>query len=211
MSGRLSLPAAPSLKLGSASLRSGSASPSPVPDSVLLPACWAPALSSAEADCSPLAPPVCSSGGPVASLVWPGGDWLLDSLPLAGELAEGWLGLLVLELPGELLELLVGGGVLLGVGGVCGCVGLLALGQPDRSRQRQVKPPMLLRRCNAALLKVKCFDNLFCLYWLSRLETWPEGGLAQLPHQARGLSVLLLIVIHALQILHPPPLTHTES
>ena len=61
---------------------------------------------------------------------------------------EGWLGLLadalLLVLPVELLELLVGGGGLGGdvCGGVCGCVGLLALGQPDRKRQRQAAAPM---------------------------------------------------------------------
>jgi len=53
-----------------------------------------------------------------------------------------WLGLLALELPAELLELLVGGGALL-VGGVCDCVGLLALGQPDNSRHRHTTPPVL--------------------------------------------------------------------
>ena len=50
--------------------------------------------------------------------------------------------MLALELPVELLELLDGGGVLLG-GGVCDCVGLLALGQPDNSRQQHTAPPVL--------------------------------------------------------------------
>jgi hypothetical protein len=65
-------------------------------------------------------------------------------------LAEGWLGLLAellelaveLLLPAELLELLLGGGSLVG-GGDSGLVGLLAVGQPDNSRHRQAVPPAL--------------------------------------------------------------------
>lgn len=110
--------------------------------------------------------------------------------------------LLVLELAPELLEPLAGGGGLLGggvCGGVCGGVGVLALGQPDRSRQRQAKRPKLHnRRSTALLLNVECLDKFFRLYWLSGLETWPEGGLAQLLHQARGLPVIRCIVINAL-------------
>lgn len=77
-------------------------------------------------------------------------DWPPDSTLLAGVLAEGWLGLpaglllaLVLDVPAELLELLLGGGELLGGGGVCGCVGLLAVGQPLSSRHRNAVPVML--------------------------------------------------------------------
>jgi hypothetical protein len=65
-------------------------------------------------------------------------DWPPDSTLLAGVLAEGWLGL-----PAGLLELLLGGGELLGGGGVCGCVGLLAVGQPLSSRHRNAVPVML--------------------------------------------------------------------
>jgi|TARA_B110000503_G_scaffold43274_1_gene70800 hypothetical protein len=69
---------------------------------------------------------------------------------LAVALAEGWLGLLAellelaveLLLPAELLELLLGGGSLVG-GGDSGLVGLLAVGQPDNSRHRQAVPPAL--------------------------------------------------------------------
>lgn len=79
---------------------------------------------------------------------------------VAGELAEGWLGLpaellelaLVLLLPAELLELLVGGGALLGGGVDCGCVGLLAVGQPDNRIHRQATVPMLYWRRKETLL-----------------------------------------------------------
>ena len=89
-----------------------------------------------------------------------------DSLPLAGAPDEGWLGLelLVLDVPAELLELLLGGGVLLGGGGgVCGCVGVLALGQPHRSRHKPARPAIRGSCRHWALLQVKCFDTFFSL------------------------------------------------
>lgn len=200
-SGTPSLPTASSLKLGSA---------------LLLPA--APALSALPAGW--LALSVFSSGGPTcslpplsAALVCSPLDCEPGSEALAGEAGDGWLGLLVLVLPGVLLELLEGGGVLPGggVGGVWGWVGLLAVGQPDRIRQRPSVPAMLHQRPSEALLNIERFNKFFRLYGLSRLETRPEGGPAQLPHQARGLSVLRLIIIHSLHVLHPAIVAHTEG
>lgn len=58
-------------------------------------------------------------------------------------LAPGLELALVLVLPAELLELLLGGGALVGgVGEDSGLVGVLAVGQPDNSRHRQAAPPM---------------------------------------------------------------------
>lgn len=74
-------------------------------------------------------------------------------------MAEDWPGLLaeLLELalvllPAELLELLVGGGALVGGGVDCGCVGLLAVGQPDNRMHRQAAVPMLYWRRKETLL-----------------------------------------------------------
>ena len=75
-------------------------------------------------------------------------------------MAEDWLGLLaellelalVLVLPAELLELLVGGGALVGGGVDCGCVGLLAVGHPVNKMHRQPAALMLQKRLGAVLL-----------------------------------------------------------
>jgi hypothetical protein len=76
------------------------------------------------------------------------------------------------------LVLLVGAGELTG-GDDCGWVGVLALGQPASSTQREAMPHS---ECQPVLLKVKRFDKVFRLYRLPGLETRPEGGFAQLPH-----------------------------
>jgi hypothetical protein len=92
---------------------------------------------------------VFSSGGPTWSLLLPASAplWSAEALPV--ELAAGWPGLpaellelaVELLLPAGLLELLVGGGELVG-GDDSDFVGLLAVGQPDNSRHRQAVPPM---------------------------------------------------------------------
>lgn len=89
-----------------------------------------------------------SSGGPTWSLLLPASalPWSAEDSPgLLAELLEGLLeGLLELAvellLPAELLELLVGGGELVGGDG-SDFVGLLAVGQPDNRRHRQAVPP----------------------------------------------------------------------
>ena len=140
-----------------------------------------------------------------------------DSLLLLVVAAGGWLGLLAellelaveLLLPAELLELLLGGGSLVG-GDDSGLVGVLAVGQPANSRHRQAVPPTLYSRRRAALLNVKGFNKFFSLYWLSCLKSRAEDCTAQPPHQTISLFVFLRIVIQALYVLHPARLTHAE-
>ena len=176
-----------------------------------------------------------SSGGPTSSLLPPAAalpsvvavlpglpaDWLPDAPPLAD---EGWLGLLagvlapglelalVLVLPAELLELLLGGGALVGggVGDDSGLVGVLAEGQPYNSRHRQAVPPMPQSRLVTALLNLECFNKFFRLYWLPRLKPRSECNSAQLPHQAKCLRVVFLVIVEALHVLHPAVLGDTE-
>jgi hypothetical protein len=86
----------------------------------------------------------------------------------------------LLELDEELLELeeelLEEGedGLEVGVEGVCGVVGLLALGQPLSSRQAQASPASCNAVRDVALINNVGFDNFFSLYWLARLKTGPE-------------------------------------
>ena len=161
-----------SSRLGS-SRRSGNASPppgsSPNPASVL-PLAVAPGLPSAEAVWSPLLS-AASSGGPTVLLLLspeepdaPLASLSADASLLAGELGEGCpavLGELLPALPEELLELLEGGGWLLG--GVDSLGGLLAEGQPLKIRQRQAALPRLLICRSPVLLNVECFDKVVCL------------------------------------------------
>ena len=134
------------------------------------PPAASPGLPSAEAVWSPLLA-AASSGGPTVLLLLSTEepDALLASLsadasPLAGELGEGCpavLGELLPALPEELLELLEGGGWLLG--GVDSLGGLLAEGQPLKIRQRQAALPRLLICLSPVLLNVECFDKVMCL------------------------------------------------
>ena len=138
-------------KLGS-SRRSGRASPpalcvSPEPLASPLPAAWSPLV--------PGASPWGNSPTSALPSPWPAGGVaaspaLADSEPAEPSLPGGWpaellgelLDELLAELSEELLEelldglpLLLGGGVELGVEGVWGVVGVLALGQPPSTRQ----------------------------------------------------------------------------
>lgn len=105
--------------------------------------------------------------------VAPPDDW--DAPPDGSdELLDGEDDPLLPEEPDGLLGLLGGDD--------CGWVGVLALGQPVSSRQRRPTPAMPDSGRHAALLNIECFDNVLCLYGLSRLEPRPESGSAQLPH-----------------------------
>ena len=140
-------------KLGS-SRRSGRASP---PALCVSPEPLASPPSELPAAWSPLAPGASPWGNSPTSALpspWPPGgvgappaDSLADSDPAVSSLPGGWpaelLGELLDELSDELLDelldglplLLGGGGVELGVEGVWGVVGVLALGQPPSTRQ----------------------------------------------------------------------------
>lgn len=127
----------------------------------------------------------------------PGGE-LLDEelLELDEELLE--LDEELLELDEELLE--EGeDGLELGVEGVCGVVGLLALGQPLSSRQAQASPAS----CNAGrdfpLINNVGFDNVFRLYWLARLKTGPKSHLTHFPHQAVRTAYIDFIFVNPVQ------------
>lgn len=156
----------------------------------------------------------------------------LDSLPFAGELPDSpwlldwdslpdwdWDWLLELldeELLLELLELLLdgllllGGGVELGGVGVCGVVGVLALGHPLSSRQAQVSPPTLRSNLCIALVDIIGPDKFFRLYWLSRIKPRSKRCFTQLAHQAVGRSVTALAFIQALQVYHASAVTDSE-
>jgi hypothetical protein len=153
----------------------------------------------------------------------PASPWLL------AELLEDSLALLLEELLDDSLELLEdlldelllgGGGLLLGGvlegaalgvgGGVCGVVGLLALGQPLSSRQAQASPPSLRSNPCIVLFDDIGPDKFFRLYWFARLKTWAESGFAQFAHQAIGFAIALGIFVQPLQVNHAPAVIHPE-
>ena len=120
------------------------------------------------------------------ALPWlPAPPWeeLLDGLLLEELLDELLLEELLLdELLLELLldELLLEGALVLGVEGVWGVVGLLALGQPVRSRQAQTAisgAANSLVSC-AVLFDLIGPDNLLRVHWFPLLEARAEEGLA---------------------------------
>lgn len=65
-----------------------------------------------------------------------------------------------LELPLEELELLEG------LDGLEGWVGLLALGQPARNRQRQLTAPQVTTLLYRDLVNFECPDDILCIHWL---------------------------------------------
>jgi hypothetical protein len=175
------------------SRRSGSSSPAA--DASLASASAAP-----EGDDSPLLAAVTSSGGPTASLP-PAVDWPAASLlppaalagvcaappdgalaPPEGRLAppDGRLAPLLPEVPDVPLVLLAGGG--LAGGDDCGWVGVLALGQPDNNRHRQLAHTMPISGRHAGLLEAECFDKFLGLYRMARLKPRSEGGFPQSLH-----------------------------
>ena len=125
------------------------------------------------------------------ALPWlPAPPWeeLLDGLLLEELLYDMLLEeLLLAELLLELLldELLLEGALVLGVEGVWGVVGLLALGQPVRSRQAQtaISGAALSGASNSLVSCAVLFDligpdNLLRVHWFPLLEARAEEGLA---------------------------------
>jgi hypothetical protein len=168
------------------------------------------------------AEPCCCA--PPAEPCSPAGDELPDSpaLPDGGLPDEALLGLLLEELLlGELLlleellleellddeelELGVDGGV-----GVCGVVGLLALGQPLSNTQALAMAASFARLFCCALFNAISPDHFFGIHRFAVLETGTEFRLAQFAHQAVGLSGVDLVFINPLQVYHTTFFCHPE-
>lgn len=77
--------------------------------------------------------------------------------------------------------LLVGGGELAG-GDDCGCVGVLALGQPDSIRHTQLANARCRSGRHPALLKIERFDKFLCLQRVAGLKPGSEGRVPQSLH-----------------------------
>jgi hypothetical protein len=131
---------------------------------------WAPAASLEALPCSPWLPGELPDGV-LEALLWE--LWLLEGLPL---------------LPGG-----GGGGVELGVDGVWGVVGVLALGQPPSNRQTAAIPASWVSNRAVLWFDVICPDQFFGPHRLSCHETGAKFRIAQHPHQA-GRRVLDVFV-----------------
>ena len=110
------------------------------------------------------------------------------------------------ELLDELEELLDDGAEL-GVEGGWGTVGLLALGHPlsattaaptSASLVSMPMRPLPLPACC-----VICPTQFIGIHRFTGLESWPEAGLAQLPHKAIGPGFVLQAVVDSAHIDHP--------
>ena len=142
-------------------------------------------------------------------------DWLLDEELLLEELLDELLEDELLELlEDELLEEeLLGeeGALVLGVEGVCGVVGLLALGQPLRSRQAHAGNANRANHLACVLVNFIGPDDFLRIHRLPVLETRPEPGFAQLAHNAVGVGAVdLFVVVDTLQIYHPATLVNPK-
>lgn len=142
-------------------------------------------------------------------------DWLPDEELLGGELLEDELlddELLDDELlDDELLLELLEGELVLGVDGVCGVVGLLALGQPLSSRQAHAGSDSLAIHLIPLSINCICPDNLLRRYRFPGLQSRPEPGVTQCAHDPVGVGpVGLLIFVDPFQVDDPAAFVHPE-
>ena len=152
-------------------------------------------------------------GGELLACPWlpPPEDWL-PWLLLEDELLDEEL--LDDELLLELLEdelLLEEGALVLGVDGVWGVVGLLAMGQPLRSRQAQAGSASLAIQGVPVLFNFISPDNFLGLHRLTGFQARPEPGFAQLAHHAVSPGPIdVLVIVDPLQVNHPAALGNPE-
>ena len=174
-----------------------------------MPLPWVPAC------CGGLLPPAgdCAWLPPWEELLaWPSPVLPEEGLPV-DELLEDDELLLGEELLLELLEegLLGDGALVLGVDGVWGVVGLLALGQPLSNRQAQADSASAAYHGVPVLVDFIGPDNFLRSHRLPLVETRPEACFAQLPHNAVGPCLVdVLVIVNPFQVHHPAALGNPE-